>query len=79
MSAGVKRIGPARISRALSFLLPTPPYSERQFALVRARMPMKLGTKMVEAKMVATIAKYIRSPVARATGQAGIAALYDFC
>jgi hypothetical protein len=38
---------------------------------------MKVGTKMVEAKTVMTRARYIRvSPVARATGQAGIAALY---
>jgi hypothetical protein len=51
-------------------------YSERQLLLVLARIPMKLGTKMVEAKTVMMSARYMRvSPVARATGSAGIAAL----
>jgi hypothetical protein len=39
-------------------------------------MPMKLGTKTVEAKTVAMSARYMVSPVARAAGHAGIAALY---
>jgi hypothetical protein len=39
-------------------------------------MAMKLGTKMVEAEAIATSARYMVSPVARATGYAGIAALY---
>ena len=54
-----------------------PDYSERQLLLVRARIPMKVGTKIVEAKTVAMSARYIRvSPMARAAGLAGIAALY---
>ena len=45
--------------------------------LVRARIPIKLGTKTVEAKTVAMSARYmVLSPVARAAGRAGIAALY---
>jgi len=39
-------------------------------------MAMKLGTKMVEAEASVMSARYIVSPVARATGHAGIAALY---
>lgn len=40
-------------------------YSVRQLELVRARMPMKLGTKTVRAKKVAIIKSYIRvSPCA---------------
>jgi hypothetical protein len=47
-------------------------------ALVRARMPMKLGTKMVEAKTVAIIARYIVFLLWRARpDRAGIAALYS--
>ncbi len=34
-------------------------YRLRQSLLVRARMPMKLGTKMVEAKTAVTIARYM--------------------
>jgi hypothetical protein len=34
-------------------------YRLRQLLLVRARMPMKLGTKMVEAKTAVTIARYM--------------------
>jgi len=34
-------------------------YSERQSALVRARMPMKLGTKMVEAETSVINARYM--------------------
>jgi hypothetical protein len=34
-------------------------YSLRQSALVLARMPMKLGKKMVEANTVVMIAKYM--------------------
>lgn len=48
----------------------------RQSALVRSRMAMKLGTKMVEAEARVMSARYIVSPVARATGRAGNAALY---
>jgi hypothetical protein len=39
-------------------------------------MAIKLGTKMVEAEARVMSARYIVSPVARATGHAGIAALY---
>lgn len=38
---------------------PTSDYSERQLAFVVARMPMKAGTKMVEANTVITSARYI--------------------
>jgi hypothetical protein len=42
--------------------------------LVRARMPMKLGMKTVEAKTVATIARYMRvSPMAHASECGAIA------
>ena len=34
-------------------------YRERQLALVRARKPMKEGTKTVRASAVADIAKYM--------------------
>ncbi len=36
-------------------------YSWRQSLLVRARMPMKVGQKMVAANRVLTIARYIRA------------------
>jgi hypothetical protein len=39
-------------------------------------MAMKLGTKMVDAEARVMSARYIVSPVARATGRAGNAALY---
>ncbi len=39
-------------------------------------MPMKLGTKMVEANTTATNARYIWFSCGDATGRAGNAALY---
>jgi hypothetical protein len=71
----VKKKRPRRGGRGLLALRVD--YSERQLLLVLARMPMKVGTKMVEAKTVTMSARYIRvSPMARATGWTGIAALY---
>jgi hypothetical protein len=43
-------------------------YSERQLALVRARMPMKLGVKTARAKTVAMRAVYMVFLLWRAEG-----------
>ena len=47
-------------------------YIERQLALVRARMPMKLGTKTVEANTTVIIARYIWFSSGAATGILGL-------
>jgi len=47
-------------------------YSERQLALVRARMPMKLGVKMVEANTRVSNARYMWFSCGTATGIPGL-------
>ena len=62
MCAGVKQILPAyskREARSAWLVFETCDYWSRQSALVRARMPMKAGTKTVRAAKVVTIASYI--------------------
>jgi hypothetical protein len=54
-------LGPSRVTGDYA-------YSERQLALVRARMPMKVGTKIVDAETRTTSAVYMIYPLARATG-----------
>jgi hypothetical protein len=66
----------AASDRGLCFVQVASYERARQSAFVRSRMAMKLGTKMVEAEARVMSARYIVSPVARATGHAGNAALY---
>ena len=57
---------------AFVFCIASKSYSERQLALVRARMPMKLGVKMVEANTRVINARYMWFSCGAATGIPGM-------